>query len=97
MRVAATLGRTLAEIGEVDIEELAMWIAFLDDDGPETRADWRTARLQATVANAAIAWNGKIKADDFMPSKRSNIPHDEAEKRLALWCAAFGTVEEGGR
>jgi len=93
MELAYALGKTLRELGEMDIEELALWFAWLSEHTPipEKRADWRAASLMSAIVNCRMAWQGDTDAEDFMPD-RQPVSDAEAEKKILAWAAMVGRV-----
>jgi hypothetical protein len=75
MFVAWTLKKTLAEAGEMPLEELALWLAFLRDHDPERRADLRAGVVAAQVRNKFS--DSRLTAEDFYPGPKLD-PKEQA-------------------
>jgi len=96
--VAHSLGKTLDEIGQMDVQELATWIAYLNQYDPpaELRSYWRAGVIAATIANAHSKGGGWEPAD-YMPKRDRGTPPAEAQSKLLAWCANVGTVQTARR
>ena len=97
--IGHALGKSLAEIGEMDLDELALWDTWLDEYDPQQRDDWRMAVLASTIVNSRMAWQGDASPHDFMPAKAIEVDGDDSrvEKEVIAWCASVGgRVRRGG-
>jgi hypothetical protein len=96
MAVAHALGKSLSGpggIGEMDLDELAMWAAWYAEHDPQLRGDLHAGVIAATVANAALGSKGGWKPEDFMATlKQANKAKsdEEMEKAMIAWCANVG-------
>lgn len=87
-KLALAMGRTVAELGDMDINEFIEWMAFneLDPIG-EWRADTRAALICDTLAK--IAGNRESKLSDFMltfdaqEERRSSVDDMKARMMMA--------------
>ena len=92
LELAYALGRTLGEIGEMDLDELALWLAWLDGEGPraQVRADVRHANTMAMLAQGFTHGKANVEPADFMPTREAQISEADAEKQLIAWCVSVG-------
>lgn len=77
LALAHELGKTLGEIGALDLEELALWAAFLEDaprrrerERVEEQWDRRIAMLACVTANSRFG-GGNFRMEDFMPTREA--------------------------
>lgn len=100
MAVAHTLGKSLKEIGEMSPDELALWIAWLNEYGPtaERRAElkiqnWNVAMIVSTIINCRFGWAGDSRPEDLIPDDEQSEPNaEQMEAALKAWC-----VNQGGK
>ncbi len=91
--LAHALGRTITEIGEMDLDELALWAAWFAEYDPALRDDLRAGVIAATIANAMPFSRGGWKPEDFMPTlkpTKSIQSEAEMERAMIAWCANVG-------
>lgn len=85
----------------MDLDELALWIAWYEQHDPELREDLRAGTIAATVGNfAPFRKRGQpLKPSDFISSlARLDEQRDEAEieRQLIAWCANVGGAVKKG-
>jgi hypothetical protein len=83
-RVAALLGRTVAELQrQMSSAEFVDWCAFyqLEPWGYEI-ANWRMGVIGSTVANYSGRLKKPVKPADFMPKKPRKLSPQESRRRL---------------
>lgn len=96
MALAHALGKTIGGpggIGEMDLDELALWAAWFAEYDPQLRGDLRAGVIAATVANAVPFSKGGYKPEDFMASLRKTSggqSDEEMERAMIAWCANVG-------
>lgn len=103
LSLAHALGRTLAGpggIGEMDLDELALWAAWFAGYDPQLREDLHAGVIAATVANAALGSKGGWKPDDFMATLKVATKaksEDDMERMMIAWCANVGGEVRSGK
>lgn len=94
LAVAHAFGRPLEEISELDPDDLAMRIAWLNEHSPDTlrhRSDnRRTALLASVITNCRFGWAGDSGLEDFLPESEKQADPDALEKQMIAWCANHG-------
>lgn len=84
----------MAEIGELDLDELALWIAWYEQHDPELRDDLRAGTIAAAIGNFAPFRSRRqpLAPGDFMPSlaRLTQQREQDAERHLLAWCANVG-------
>lgn len=90
LRLGHDLGRTLREIGELDLDELALWIAWYEDHDPEIANDWRAGVIASAVANGPL--KGWQRPRDFFPhlARLERRGEEDARAHLLAWTANCG-------
>lgn len=93
MHLARELGLTLTQIGEMDSEELTLWLAYTQHHHPQRHTDWLAGMLASVVANCHSS-KGGFTPEDFVPWLRQAVQGDAeaAEKALLAWAANVGEV-----
>lgn len=92
------LGKSLAEISELDPEELALWAAFYRDFDPDKRMDRHFAEVLCAIWNAvSMHARGYYKVRDMsvaevMGETEPEGSAQDAQRRLEVWAANVGTV-----
>jgi hypothetical protein len=84
LRVAALLGRTVAEVqAAMSSAEFIDWCAFyqIEPWGYEI-ANWRMGVMGSTVANYSGRLKKPVKPSDFMPRKSRKLSPEESRRRL---------------
>ncbi|MCC6681499.1 MAG: hypothetical protein IT445_11415, partial [Phycisphaeraceae bacterium] len=64
MSLAHDLGKTLTEVGEMDLDEIGIWAAWYAESDPALFEDLRTGVLASTIANCALFSKGGYKPED---------------------------------
>jgi hypothetical protein len=90
MHVACRLGRTLGEL-DLELDELALWIAYFDEhDVEERRRDFHAARQIATMVQLK---GGRVTVQDLLVMKQPPQPPTKPEdvwQRLKNWVLSCG-------
>lgn len=84
---------SLTQIGEMSIQELSLWAAFIQHHDPGRRDDARAAMLAATIANCHSTGR-RFEVSDFMPRAAVEISEEQAAASLKLWAARCGRVKK---
>lgn len=84
MRLARTLGRTLAELGEtMSADEFCLWrIAEEDDPLPDPHF---SAALIALTTARSLGGAKNVSLDDFLPRKKPKQSAQEIATRARAW------------
>lgn len=88
-QIGQRLGMSLGEVGRMDADELATWMAFFKmEEGRDREADWRAGMIAATVANCMTTGRRVWTPEDFKPVGESNgamHPDEYLKARRAQW------------
>ena len=82
MQVASHLHKGLEELGDMTVEELSLWLAFLAQHDPvKQQADLRACALGVALVP------GRFKPELILGDDRGESPTPEELKRRAMaWC-----------
>ena len=74
----------------MDLDELALWAAWLDEYDPQRRDDWRAGMIASVVANAHSR-HGGFTPQDFMPqASEEQMSEEQVQRQLQSWCVNAG-------
>lgn len=76
-----TLGKSLTEVRQMSMEELATWEAYATENGPMNLA----LRIEAAVARAVSPFMKNSKPRDFMPYPIEKEPEATPDKLFMMF------------